>query len=182
MRRTAIAASAAGLAVVAITTGCGVQSTGGTGAGSHQSVSGEPLPLPSSPSASAPATSAKCVHARRGAERTTITLTNSDNKKVLCVLPGVGVFVALHGTPKVFWAAVASSSPTLQRRPNGALALPVGVTGAFFVAVAPGTAKLTSTLRPCQAKPPTRVVAHCVKLEKFSVTIKVPLAGPAGNN
>lgn len=116
----------------------------------------------------------KCVHPRRGAERTTITLTNSANKKVLCILPGVGVFIALHGTPKVFWTAVASSSPALQRRPNGALSLPVGVTGAFFVAIAPGTATLTSTLRPCQVKPPSRAVAHCVKLEKFSVTVKVP--------
>jgi len=102
-------------------------------------------------------------------------LTNSDNKKVLCVLPGVGVFVALHGTPKELWTAVASSSAALQARPNGALSLPVGVTGAFFVAVAPGTAKLTSTLRPCPAKPPSRAAGPCVKLIKFSVTIKVPL-------
>jgi hypothetical protein len=106
-------------------------------------------------------------------------VTNSDDKKVLCVLPGVGVFVALHGTPKAFWAAVTSSSAALQRRPNGALSLPVGVTGAFFVAVAPGTATLTSTLRPCPAKPPERAVARCVQLIRFSVTIKVPLAGHA---
>lgn len=117
----------------------------------------------------------KCVHpARRGSEQATLTLTLSDNKKVLCVLPGVGIFVALHGTPHELWAAVTSSSAALQPRPDGALSLPIGETGAFFKAVAPGTAKLTSTLRPCPAKPPSRAVAKCVKLVKFSVTIKVP--------
>jgi hypothetical protein len=167
------------LAVVALTAGCGVKSQGGGQTGSRHGGSGSPqatpTPKPSSPSAA----SAKCVRPRRGAEHTTITLTNSDNKKALCVLPGVGIFVALHGTPKEFWAAVASSSAALQRRPNGALSLPVGVTGAFFVAIKPGTAKLTSTLRPCQAKPPARAVARCLKLERFSVTVKVPPAGPA---
>jgi hypothetical protein len=178
MRHTAIATSAAGLAVVALTAGCGVQTLGG-GAGSRHGGSGSPAAAPSSSPGGAPVGSTRCVLPRRGAERTTITLTNADDKKVLCVLPGVGVFVALHGTPKAFWAAVVSSSAALQRRPNGALSLPVGVTGAFFVAVAPGTATLTSTRRPCPAKPPERAVARCVQLIRFSVTIKVPLAGHA---
>jgi hypothetical protein len=173
MRRVAIANLAAGLTVIALTAGCGVQSAGSGGAGSHHTGSGSPDATPSPQPSSAPAASTKCVHPRHGRVRTMITLTNSDNKKVLCVLPGVGVFVALHGTPKVFWAAVASSSSALQRRPSGELSLPVGVTGAYFVAVAPGTAKLTSTLRPCLAKPPTRAVKHCLKLERFLVTIKV---------
>jgi hypothetical protein len=173
MRRTAISTSAAALAAVALTAACGVQSSS-AGTGPHHGVSGAPAGLPSSQSAGTPAASTKCVHPRRGSERTTITLTNADNKKTLCVLPGVGLFVALQGTPKEFWAAVASSSPALQRRPNGALSLPVGVTGAFFVAVVPGTATLTSTLRPCPAKPPARAAKVCLKLEKFSVTIKVP--------
>lgn len=182
MRRTAVATSAAGLAVVALTAGCGVQTLGGAAGSRHDgsgSPAGSPASAPSSSPGGAPAASTRCVRPRRGAERTTITLTNSDDKKVLCVLPGVGVFVALHGTPKEFWAAVVSNSAALQRRPNGALSLPVGVTGAFFVAVAPGTAILTSTLRPCSSKPPERAVARCVQLIRFSVTIKVPLAGHA---
>jgi hypothetical protein len=173
-----MATSAAGLAVLALTAGCGVQALG-VGAGSRPDGSGSPAVTPSSTPGSARAGSTRCVQPRRGAERTTITVTNSDNKKVLCVLPGVGVFVALHGTPKEFWAAVTSTSAALQRRPNGALSLPVGVTGAFFVAVAPGTATLTSTLRPCPAEPRTHAVARCLKLIRFSVTIKVPLAGRA---
>ena len=177
MRCTAIVTLAAGLTVAGLTAGCGLQPAGG-GGGTGQHKTGSPVGSPSSPSSSpgrTRAAPAKCVHpARRGSEQATITLTNSDNKKVLCVLPGVGIFIALHGTPHVLWAAVTSSSAALQARPNGALSLPVGVTGAFFKAVAPGTAKLTSTLRPCPAKPPSRAVVHCVKLIRFVVTIKVP--------
>ncbi|HET7018983.1 MAG TPA: hypothetical protein VFI65_34010 [Streptosporangiaceae bacterium] len=173
MRRTAIVTLATGLVLVALTAGCGVQA-GGTGGGSHHGGPGSKDGTPSPQPGGTRAASTKCVHPRGGSERTTITLTNSANNKVLCVLKGVGVFVALHGTPKAMWAAVASSSAALQPRPNGALSLPVGVTGAFFVATAPGTAKLTSTLRPCPAKPRTHAAAPCLKLIKFSVTIKVP--------
>jgi hypothetical protein len=180
MRRTAIVTLAAGLTAAGLAAGCGLQPAGGGGGpgqhkrtGQHQA--GAPGGSPSSSSGRTRSASAKCVQpARRGSQQATITLTNSDNKKVLCVLPGVGIFVALHGTPHELWSTVTSSSAALQARPNGALSLPVGVTGAFFKAVAPGTAKLTSTLRPCPAKPPSRTVAHCVKLIKFAVTIKVP--------
>jgi hypothetical protein len=166
MRRTAMVKLAAGLVIAGLAAGCGTQAAGG-GSGSH-------APGSHAPGSHAHATSTKCVHPRRGSERTTITLTNSANKKVLCVLSGVGVFIALHGTPKALWTAVASSSPALQPRPNGALSLPVGVTGAFFVAAAPGTAKLTSTLRPCRTSPRSHPVAHCLRLIRFAVTVKVP--------
>jgi len=173
MRRTAIVKLATGLVLLALAAGCGIQ-TRAAGGGSHHGGPGSPDGTPSAKRGSARSASTKCVHPRRGSERTTIMLTNSANKKVLCVLPGVGVFITLHGTPHALWTAVASSSAALQPRPNGALSLPVGVTGAFFVAAAPGTAKLTSTLRPCPAKPRTHAAAPCLKLIKFSVTIKVP--------
>lgn len=175
MRRTAIVKLATGLVLVELTAGCGIQTRAG-GGGSRHHGPGSPDCTPSAQPGGTHATSTKCVHPRKGSGRTTINLTNSANKKVLCVLPGVGVFITLHGTPHAMWTTVASSSAALQPRPNGALSLPVGVTGAYFVATAPGTAKLTSTLRPCSAKPRTHAAAPCLKLIKFSVTIKVPSA------
>jgi hypothetical protein len=91
------------------------------------------------------------------------------------VTPDTGVFVFLHGTPVAAWAPIHPSSAAIQRRPSGEMALALGVTGGYFVAVRAGLADLTSARPPCRAGSASAMpaTAHCTARTYFSVRLVI---------
>lgn len=123
-------------------------------------------------SSAAPSPVVSCGDAPRDQ---TVNLTVSDDNKTLCVRQGVGVLVILQGTPASTWAPIHASSTVLSPRPNGGLALPRGATGAYFVAVHPGTSVITSSRSVCPGAgaPPSGHAMSCDALLAYHVTVKV---------
>jgi hypothetical protein len=119
-----------------------------------------------------------CPRSGSGA-RHTVMLTVGDNGRSLCVRPGTGVLVILRGTLGRMWAPVHASSAALMARANGQLMLQAGVTGAYFVAVQPGTVVLSSARPGCAgaagatASPPSPGTARCGAERGFRVTVVV---------
>ena len=81
---------------------------------------------------------------------TTLTISNADNGQVRCITVGAHVLVYLSGTLARKWAPIHADQGVLRPEANGRLALKIGVTGAFYAAVRPGTTRLTSTQSICQ--------------------------------
>lgn len=127
------------LMVTAVSVGLMVTGCGRAPSGQNASV------RPSSSGSS----SVSCVTPKLTGPGRTFTITEKDSGKVYCVVPGVGVYVFLHGTEANPWGPITPSSPALRRRVSGVMTLPLGVTGGFFEAAKLGTAKLTSTRRAC---------------------------------
>ncbi len=154
-------------------------SPGSTGTGS--AVPGTPAPgTPASGSASPPGR-ASCgmrpMPGTGGAAQPVsgvLTLGNQDNGGTFCVRPGERVMVYLRGTPAREWAPIRSDSAVLVAVPSGLLSLPVGVTGASFLAARPGTAHLTSDRPVCSSGP-----VRCDALLAFRVTVLVAASGAA---
>ncbi len=105
---------------------------------------------------------ARCGRVAAGPARS-ITLGASANGRTYCVTPGTGVLVVLHGTVGRRWTPIQVSSGALRRRANGRLILALGVTGAYFVAVHPGRAVISSA-RPACARPPAASPASSGRL------------------
>jgi hypothetical protein len=84
-----------------------------------------------------------------------LVLGNSNEGRSYCVGVGTEVLIFLRGTPAIRWAPIHASSDVLQPRANGRLMLALGVTGASFVAVRPGTAMITSYRPACAGSVPT---------------------------
>jgi hypothetical protein len=105
----------------------------------------------------------------------TVTLTTSDNGKALCVRQGIGVLVTLQGTPVSKWAPIHASSTALSRRVNGRLALPLGVTGAYFLAVHPGASAIMSSRAVCGPTPSASPghTMSCDSRQAYQVTLKI---------
>jgi len=132
-----------------------------------------------------PATSAKptvpagrqvsCVHLRATPSLRTVTLSYADNKKSFCVTRGTGIFVFLRGQTPQLWTVIQASSAALERRPSGVMSLMRGETGAFFEAVGPGAATLTSFESRCPSgpRPGERQPRRCPAPLRFSVTVHV---------
>lgn len=152
------------IAVLALVSACGQQHVG----------SGGPL-AGKSPGSNRPPV-ASCGGAQATASNgNKIDIHVSDNGKTLCVRQGTGVLVTLKGTPAGKWAPIKATSPVLAPRPNGALSLPLGVTGAYFVAVHPGTSAITSSRPVCgqsSSASPGRIMS-CDALLAYHVTMKV---------
>ena len=97
---------------------------------------GGPAAVPApSPACSAPAASAR--------------ITAADDGATVCLSVGATLDVFLTSAPERMWGPVAESGPALTARPNGIGALALGVTGAFYRADQPGTARLTSSRLAC---------------------------------
>ncbi len=103
-----------------------------------------------------------------------LTLGNQNNGGTFCVRPGERVMVYLRGTPAREWAPIQSDSTALVAVASGRLSLPVGVTGASFLAARPGTAHLTSDRPVCSSGP-----VRCDALLAFRVTVIVSESGAA---
>jgi len=150
------------VAVLALVSACGQQHVGGGG--------------PPVGRSSDPPPAARCGGAPLAAAHDNrIFIHAGDNGKTLCLLQGMGVLVTLLGTPASKWAPVKASSTVLSPRANGALALPLGVTGGYFVAVHPGVSVITSSRAVC-GHSPSASPGHtmtCDSRQEFQVTLKV---------
>ena len=93
----------------------------------------------------------------------------SDNGRSFCVKPGTSVIVILRGTPDRKWAPIHASSAAVAPRANGHLLLALGVTGAYLVAVHPGTAVLSSARPACA--PAISGTASCDTKLAFRATL-----------
>ena len=135
MRRVPVL-TAAIISAAAVITGCGQQHPG----------SGAAAPAPSA-SRSHPVVA--CANAAPAAQPSKLTITAADNGRSFCVTRGTSVTVFLKGTQPREWSPIRASSTVLQPRANGELTLPIGVTGASFAAVQPGTAIISSGQPAC---------------------------------
>ncbi|MGP8001893.1 MAG: hypothetical protein ACLPKI_31895 [Streptosporangiaceae bacterium] len=97
-----------------------------------------------------------------------LTLRNSSNGGTFCVREGQRVDVYLTGTSGRRWAPVRSDSTVLVPMTYGHLTPSVGMTTAFFAAVRPGVAHLSSARPVCAAKP-----VGCDSLIAFRATLIV---------
>src|SRR6516165_7765352 len=128
--------TAAIISAAAVITGCGQQHPG----------SGAAAPAPSA-SRSHPVVA--CANAAPAAQPSKLTITAADNGRSFCVTRGTSVTVFLKGTQARKWSPIRASSTVLQPRANGEFTLPIGVTGASFAAVQPGTAIISSGQPAC---------------------------------
>jgi hypothetical protein len=89
----------------------------------------------------------------------TATLQLSDNGSTVCLASAATLTVLLHAPPgEAPWSAPMTSNPgILTSTPNGALALPIGVTGAAFRARERGIATISAVRSPCT----TKTIATC---------------------
>jgi hypothetical protein len=145
--------------------------------GSAASGSGSPAPATGPPAAAACGTATPTASPGR-----TLTLSATDSGGSFCIKRGTGVLIYLKGTQTAKWGALKSSSPAMAPRANGHLALQVGVTGGYFVAVQPGTAAITSSRSPCTPQAPTTASTGpttsnqdkgCGVSQTFRVTVRV---------
>ena len=165
---SSLAAAAVIGTAAALTAACGQQPAGPAASGSSASAA----PSTGAPAAAACGTATPVPQAER-----TLTLRAADSGRSFCVKPGTGVLIYLKGTPTLKWAALQSSSDALVPRANGHLALALGVTGGFFVAVHPGVADITSSRSPCRlpasASPSAGSSEQCGTIQTFRVTVRV---------
>ena len=173
MRSVPVLAAVA-VGAVAVISGCGQQHTGAP-AGPPRV--GAPSPLPAGASPPPPgAPSAGSCHGG-GPQRRVITLTNADNGRSVCVRRGTAVLVYLRGAPASRWSVIHASSAVLRPRANGRGLLALGMTGASFVAVRPGTASITSTRPVCPTPPPNSMsqsgTVECGAILGFRVSVRV---------
>ena len=154
------------IGAAAVIAGCGQQHPGpGAAAASSSSASAPPGSV-----------AATCRSAIRGKR---LTITAADNNKSFCVTRGTNVAVFLKGTAARKWAPIHVSSAVLRPSANGELTLAIGVTGASFMAVHPGTAVLTSGRPACGPGVPPGDSAtgtgtfSCDAIIAFRVTVTV---------
>jgi hypothetical protein len=83
----------------------------------------------------------------------TATLQLADNGSTVCLRLSATLTVFLQAPPgEAQWSMPTVSDPrVLSTTPNGALALPIGVTGAAFRARRRGVATISSVRPPCTA-------------------------------
>lgn len=151
------------IGVVAVMAGCGQTVAGAHNAADASRTSSSPAatstvsaPSSGSPGAGNPAGGAGCAAWPAGSvPGKSLLLSNTTMGKTYCVSVGTGVLIFLHGTPSLRWAPIRVSSNVLQPRANGRLALALGVTGASYAAVRPGTAIITSYRPACAGSVPT---------------------------
>ena len=118
-----------------------------SGCGRHPGTGAAAAP---SPSASAsPGSGTVTCHGGPAVPGGKLTITADDNGQSLCATRGTVVTVFLKGTAARKWAPVHASPAVLVPHANGEFTLAIGVTGASFLAVQPGTAVITSSRPAC---------------------------------
>jgi hypothetical protein len=101
----------------------------------------------------------------------TVTLTELDHGKTVCVATGTTVEVYLHAkVTGQLWSPPVADRTILQPAANGKGALPVGVTAGFYRAVAAGQARITAQLAPCRGP---KSGPECDAVQLFEVTVTV---------
>ncbi|WP_055495252.1 hypothetical protein [Streptomyces sp. TP-A0356] len=183
MRRTTPHRTTTTVVAVAATlllAGCGSQ--GGAGAAGSGSVSpsasasgpasgapsGSPSLTPSQPS-SVPPSGAPSGTTSGTACAPQVQLTAADTGRVVCLTTGGRISLTLEGTRDRPWTSVRASGSAL-RATNAGIAVQPGNATAAFDAVAPGTARLTSTRPLCTKRPGQR---SCLGIQEWTVTVTV---------
>lgn len=154
------------VAFLLMVVGCGLQATGG-----HKAPPTTTSATPGGPVKR----QVRCVHLKASPGQRTVSLTKADNHGSFCVVRGTGMFVFLHESTPVLWTPIQTSSAVLVHRPSGVMSLVRGETGAFFEAVAVGTARLTSFESRCAGGPHGGVHSRgrCPAPLRFVVTVHV---------
>jgi hypothetical protein len=158
--------AAAVIGAAAVLSGCGQQH--GTGVGVA-------APAPSTSTATGPGPSALC-RGGRPATHGRLTITGAESGLSFCVTRGTNVAVFLKsGTPARKWSPIKASGTALRPSANGELALALGVTGASFAAVRPGTAIITSGRPACGPGDTASSTGSmsCTAILAFRVTVTV---------
>jgi hypothetical protein len=163
------------IGAVALASGCGQQHRGAPASpppGGSSASAPSPAPQPGDPGTA----SCQGSSATRGA---LITVTYADNGQTLCVRRGTAVQVFLKGSPASRWSPIRASNGVLEPHANGHMMLELGVTGASFLAVRPGTVIISSWRQPCgpDQTPPNAAAQsgtlECGVIIAFRATIKV---------
>ena len=107
----------------------------------------------------------------QGVRTGTVTLTEADHGKTVCVATGTTVEVYLHA--KVTgqqWSPPVPDRTILQPAANGKGSPQVGVTAGFYRAAAAGQARITAQLAPCRG-PKSGPACDAVQLFEVTVTV-----------
>jgi hypothetical protein len=140
--------------------------------------SGSPAAAPAgtapSTSSSAPSNSAggpADAGCPQGVQSGTVTLTEADQGRTVCVATGTDVEVYLRA-PRAGqqWSEPVPDRTILQPHASGKGALQMGVTAGFYRAVAPGQARITAQLAPCRGPKPG---PECDAIQLFEVTVVI---------
>jgi hypothetical protein len=170
---TVVAVAAAALLVA----GCSAQDGGGTSDGrasgggpSSPSVSASASPSPSA-SPSGPGASSQAPSPSTGGTgcTTEAQLTAADSGRTVCLRVGGQLRLTLDGTKDRPWSTVTATGGALKPTNAGIVVLPGDAVAAYH-AVAPGTARLTST-RPLCARHPGQKA--CLGIQQWTVTVTV---------
>ncbi|MCW2917336.1 MAG: hypothetical protein JWN52_5404 [Actinomycetia bacterium] len=100
----------------------------------------------------------------------TVTLTEADNGRTLCLTQPGHLEVYLHGTARDRWQPITLEGDALRRAASGKATLVLGVTGGFFTTAHVGTVHLSSARRPCGTPAPG---VTCGPLRTFKIAITV---------
>ncbi len=133
----------------------------------RDAVTSSDQPAATSPSTAASTAAAPTCPAPAGSP----TLGAADDGHTVCVPVGARVTVMLRGTPDGRWAPVEVTGTALAPAANGRGTLQLGVTGGFFVAARPGTARITTQRPACPPAPAG--TAKCTAITAWSVTVRV---------
>src|SRR5215467_6488537 len=132
------------------------------------------------PSASPSHPMAACANAAPATHPGKLIITAADNGKSFCVTRGTSVAVFLKGMQNRKWEQIRASSAVLRPHADGQLTLPIGVTGASFAAVQPGTAIISSGQPACGPGAPPKGSSsqgsgtlECGAILVFRVTVTV---------
>jgi hypothetical protein len=98
------------------------------------------------PTASSAPQPSSCQPDRSGATK---TITEADSGTAVCLAVGQRLEVYLHGTLPAKWEPIAIEGQALSSVASGKGALAVGITGGFFIGIAAGNARLTSSRPAC---------------------------------
>ncbi|WP_086722481.1 hypothetical protein [Streptomyces carpinensis] len=159
MRRTTLhrttVATATAAAAALLVVGCGTQHGGkGSGSASSASPAGDGTP-------SASTAPAGCTDQAQ--------LTAADSGRTICLTVGGYVRLTLDGTKDRPWTPVKATGTALKGADAGIVIMP-GDALAAYTAVAPGTARLTSS-RPLCATGPGKI--SCQGIQEWTVTVRV---------
>jgi hypothetical protein len=154
-RSTVLTAAAAAALLL---TGCGTPDDGK--GPTHSAGPGGGAPSASVPPAPSGAPSG-CTHEA--------ALTAADSGRTLCLTVGGTLRLTLDGTKDRPWTPVKATSAILKGADPGIVILP-GDALAAYTAVAPGTARLTSS-RPLCPTGPGRI--SCMGIQAWQVTVQV---------
>ncbi|MCN9239253.1 hypothetical protein NGF19_00345 [Streptomyces sp. RY43-2] len=98
-----------------------------------------------------------------------VRLTAADDGRALCLTTGGRLRLTLHGSEDRPWTPVTATGGAL-RPVNAGVAVRKGDAVAAFEAVAPGTARLTSTRPLCARRPGQN---SCPGVQRWTVTVRV---------